>query len=85
MSYPGGPSYQIDAAEYGYAVTPSDTVSGPCPFKMLFCGGAGNITYLDMGNNVVTLTGCLLGTQYWICGKRVNATGTTATNIVALV
>lgn len=85
MSYPASPSYQVDFPEFGYNVTPSDTVSGPCPFKMIYCGGSGSIAYVDMGNNVVTLAGCLVGYQYWICGKRINATGTTATNIVALV
>lgn len=85
MSLPAEPSWQLNTAEYGYAVVPSDTVNFACPFKMLYIGGAGAVTYVDMGNNVVTLFGCLVGYQYWVAGKRINATGTTATNIVALV
>ena len=85
MSYPGAPSFQIQACEAAYAITPSDTVAGPVMWKYLYVGGAGNVTMLDASNNVVTFVGVPAGTQLLIAGKRVNATGTTATNIVGMV
>ena len=88
MSYPAMPSYQVDFPEFGYNVTPNDTFTAagfPCPFKMIIVGGAGNVRYIDMGGNTVTLTGALAGYQYWLCGKQIMATGTSATNILALV
>lgn len=85
MAYPGTPSYQVGTAETAYAVTPSDTTAGPVAWKYLYVGGAGNVTLVDAGGNVVAFIGVLAGTQLYISGKRVNATGTTATNIVAMV
>lgn len=88
MAYPVAPTYDIDVAEYGYNVTPSDTFNAatfPCPFKMFIVGGAGTLRYVDLGGNTVNLASVLAGSQYWIAGKWIMATGTTATGIVALV
>lgn len=85
MSYPGGPSFQISYPEFAYNVVPSDATAGPCPWRILYIGGAGNVSFVDMGSNTVVLTGVVAGQQVFVGGKRVNATGTTATNIVALV
>lgn len=88
MAYPGAPSFQIEAAETAYAVTPSDTftlVAFPVNFKYLYIGGAGNVTLVDTGGNTVTFTALPVGTQLFMAGKYVRATGTTATNIVAMV
>jgi len=70
------------------AVTPSDTVklqyngeNARC--KALFIGGAGNVSVVDENGLVTTFTGVLAGTTLPVAVDQVNATLTTATNIVA--
>jgi hypothetical protein len=67
--------------ENGAVVTPSDTVNLTKPSK-IWVGTAGNIAIVMNGNEAV-LT--LLAFSGWlpVQVKRVNATNTTATNIVA--
>jgi len=82
--YPAAPSFQLPLPEYAYNVTPSDSVAGPTSFRALFIGGGGTVALVDLGGNVVSLV-APAGTQLRVGGKLVRATGTTATNIVALV
>lgn len=66
------------------AVTPHDTNTiAPC--RSLFIGGAGNIT-LSTGSDDsdVLFTGVTAGMILPVRASAVRATGTTATNIVAL-
>lgn len=67
------------------AVTPSDTVSftgGMC--RALYIGVAGDVTVLaEDDSTAVLLKSCPVG-LIAIRAKRVNSTGTAATNIVAL-
>ena len=51
---------------------------------MLYVGGAGNLKVLTVGGDEVTLTAVPVGTFVPVNVLRVFATGTTATNIVAL-
>ncbi len=67
------------------AVTPSDSVNftnGPC--RALWVGGAGNVVVFFTSGNTVTFTGVLAGSLLPVQALRVNATLTTATNIVAV-
>jgi len=66
------------------AVTPSDSVSLTNDSRGLFVGGAGNISVLMSGGTSVTFTGVVAGSILPIRVNRVNATSTTATDIVAL-
>lgn len=75
---------ELSSAEQGYAVTPSDSVNfvpGKC--KAIYVGGAGNIVAI-MAGSAVTFTAVPVGETLWIAATRVNATGTTATGLVAL-
>ena len=74
-------------------VTPSDTVDIPSVSRaggagnngcVLYCGVAGNIRVLTVGNDDVTLVGVNTGAFIPLQVKRVFATGTTSTNILAL-
>ena len=71
-----------DPARYGAAVTPSDSVNLPAPTRGLYVGVTGNIS-IEMSNGTVIFSNVLAGIFPIQC-TRVNATGTTATNIVAL-
>jgi hypothetical protein len=68
----------------GSAVTPSDTVSLSGTSRAIYVGGAGNISALMSNGQTVTFTAVPIGTYLTICVQRINATGTTATNLVAL-
>ena len=71
-------------AEGAAAVTPSDTTElGPC--KALYIGGAGNVSvWMPNQSTPVTFFAVPVGTVLPVSARRVLATGTTATNIVAL-
>lgn len=67
------------------AVTPNDSTDltlGTC--RALYVGGAGDVSIVDLGGETVVFVGALAGSVLPIQTARVNATGTTATNIVAL-
>jgi hypothetical protein len=66
------------------AVTPSDTVSLGTLARALYVGGAGNIVAVMYDDTTCTFTAVPAGSVLPIAVKRVNATSTTATNIVAL-
>lgn len=66
------------------ALTPSDTANLDSPTRALYVGGAGNASVVLQDGATVTLTGLLVGTIYPVRVKRVNLTGTTATNLVGL-
>ncbi len=67
------------------AVTPSDTLAikgGPA--RALYVGGAGDVVAVNENGVAVTFAAVPAGTVLPIATARVNDTGTTATNIVAL-
>lgn len=66
------------------AVTPSDTVNFSKATRALYIGGAGNIAVVMADGTTVTFNNPALGVVHLLSVLRVNATNTTATNIVAL-
>jgi hypothetical protein len=70
----------------GFAVTPSDTVDirPNVVSDALYIGGAGNLSVVMADGQTTALAGVPVGTILPIRVTRVRATGTTATNIVAL-
>jgi hypothetical protein len=87
-------AYQKLQAGRAAAVTPSDTVDIPSISTdpgagknngcVLFVGGAGNIKVKTIGGDEVTFQGINTGAFIPVQVLRVFATGTTATNIIAL-
>jgi hypothetical protein len=83
-------SYNKLQAGRAAAVTPSDTVNIPAITGgsnngcVLYVGGAGNLKVLTVGGDEVTFTAIPVGTFVPVQVLKVFATGTTATNIVAL-
>jgi hypothetical protein len=70
--------------QWGAAITPSDaTVEPGGKFDAIYVGGAGNIT-LFTGGSAILFTAVPVGTILPVGGTRVNATGTTATAMIAL-
>lgn len=69
------------------AVTPSDATAISAALgetKGLYVGGAGNVACIDCTNTAVTFSAVSAGTVLPVRTRRVNATNTTATNIIAL-
>jgi hypothetical protein len=68
------------------AITPSDSAELDFIPKALWIGGAGSITVQMLEDaSTVQLTGCQPGQIIPIRVKKVMATGTTATGIVAMI
>jgi hypothetical protein len=78
------PAAGSDPAVSFAAVTASDTVDLPVVCRALYIGGAGNLVAVSSAGDAVTFTAVQAGSILPVQAKRVNATGTTATNIVAL-
>lgn len=70
-------------ARHAAAVTPSDTVDLNT-VSVLYIGTAGNVVVITTAGETVTFVGLAAGTILPVWVKRVKATSTTATNIVAL-
>ncbi len=67
------------------AITTSDTVNlplGQC--DAFYVGGAGDVVGINPQGAAVTFSGMVAGAIYPITVIRINATSTTATNLVAL-
>jgi hypothetical protein len=80
-----------DPAEFFEAITPSDTVNfrpGPTACSKstrgIYVGVAGNVTAVREDGTAVTFVNVNAGTIIPIRAIRVNATNTTATNLVRL-
>jgi hypothetical protein len=74
----------LDGYSRAVAIVPSDVTNftdGAC--HAIYVGGAGNITAVVNGTAVL-FAGALVGSVLEIRATRVNATGTAATNLVAL-
>lgn len=71
-------------AEDAVAVTPSDSTNLTNAARALYIGGAGNIVVVTAGGSVITFSNVQSGSILPVRATRVNATNTTATNIVAL-
>ena len=73
------------SAGQGVAVTPNDSTDLAVTSRGIYVGGAGNLAViLDNDTSAVTFIGVLAGSLLPIRARRVMATITTATSIVAV-
>jgi len=70
--------------QHAAAVTPSDGTDLATPTRAIFVGGAGTLTVITAGGETVLFTGVIAGQVLTLQASRIKATGTTATNIVAM-
>lgn len=79
------PSTDLPAV-LAHAVTPSDLAGNNLtyPCRALYIGGAGNATIVMADSTAILFSGLQAGQILPVRALRVNATGTTATGIVAL-
>lgn len=71
-------------AAHAEAVTPHDSTNLDREMEGLYIGGAGDVVVVMPDDSAITFAGVPAGTILPVRAKRVNATNTTATNIVAL-
>lgn len=65
-------------------ITTSDTVDLPWVTQAVWVGGAGNVVAVMQNGTTGTFTAVPAGNTLPIMARRINATLTTATNLVAL-
>lgn len=84
MTTPSPPAMH-DAPYSAYAaVTTSDTVDISCAARSFYIGVSGDVALVGYDNAPVVFKAVPVGILR-VAGRRINATGTTATNILALV
>ncbi len=66
----------------GKAITTSDTVDQQG--RALWVGGTGNVVMVTVGGDTLTFTAIAANTLIPVSFKRINATNTTATALIAL-
>ena len=72
-------------ADYAAAITPHDSTNLPIPARAVYVGTGGDITaIIAAGGNAVLFKNVPGGTILPVRVQRVNATATTATDMVAL-
>ena len=67
-----------------FAVTPSDSVDFSRSCRALYIGGDGDVSLVTPAGDTATFVGLTAGSILPVRTARVNATATTATNIVGL-
>ena len=78
-------SYQTSGSQdHAAAITPSDTVDLSAPCNAIYVGGAGALTVITVGGETVAFPAVPAGAIIPIRATRIKATGTVATNLVAM-
>lgn len=73
-----------DPADNQFAITPSDTVDMAFVARGIYVGVTGDIAIVTKDDSVVTYKNCVQGSILPVRAKRINATNTTATDLVGL-
>ncbi len=82
---PGAPSRQVDPASLGAAITPTDDTDLPVTCRGIYVGVGGDVAViLDGMITAMTFKNAAQGRVLPIRVRRVMATGTAATNLIAL-
>jgi hypothetical protein len=68
-----------------FAITPSDTAGFSVMARAVYVGGDGNVAVVAPNGDAVTFVGAKAGSVIPVNAIRVNATSTTATNLVGLI
>lgn len=73
----------LNPLSHGAAVTPSDTEELAHVSRALWVGGSGDISMVTKDGDAITLVGVPSGVLIPWMVRKINATGTTATAIIA--
>jgi hypothetical protein len=75
----------IQSSSILIAITPADGTDLSYTTRGIYVGGAGDISVISPQGTTITFVGVPVGTILPICVNRIKSTGTTATNLVALM
>lgn len=78
-------SSDLSVGQSAFSITPSDTVNFASRARAIYVGTTGNVAAVFAGGTVALFTAVAAGSLLPIEVIRINATGTTASNIVGLV
>lgn len=78
------PVTQYSVTQMSESVTPSDTVDLPNVTRGIYVGTSGDVRVDLKGGTTVTFRALAAGLQHGMAVTRVHATGTTATDILAV-
>ena len=67
-----------------FAITTSDSVDFTNSFRAIYVGTAGDVVIVALDGTAVTYKNAVAGSVIPMRGKRVNATNTTASNLVGI-
>lgn len=70
--------------EEHYDITPSNTVDEQVAFRSVYVGVTGDVVIVSLKGVAKTYKNAAQGSTIPMRGKRVNATGTTATNLIGM-
>lgn len=80
--FTNGPSSPV--AYDGAAITPDDGADLPVEARAIYVGGDGDLSGVTLGGTTLSFVGLTAGSILPVAFSRIRATGTTATNLVAL-
>lgn len=75
----------FQSATRAATIVPSDVVAGNQVFHSLYVGGAGDVSVVFDDDTTAVFKAVPVGTTLQCSGKRINATGTTATFMLGLL
>lgn len=67
-----------------FAITPHASTNFPSSARGVYVGGAGAVAVVHLDDSVTVWPAVAAGTYIWVACKRINAVGTTATNMVGI-
>lgn len=76
---------RTDTAKKSLTVTPSDSTDLPERARAIYVGVTGNVSIVDPYGNTAVYFAVPAGFQINAEVDRINATGTTATNLIAMI
>jgi hypothetical protein len=74
----------LQSADNFQVVSPSDSVDLAFQSRALYIGGAGDVSITNVSGVAIVFVGVPAGAILPVVTNRVRATGTTATNVIAL-
>jgi hypothetical protein len=74
----------LPSGHTSFVVTPHASTNLPTTARAIYVGGAGAVAVVAPDDTVTVWPAVTAGSYLWVACKRVNAVGTTATNMVGI-
>lgn len=74
----------LDSGRASFAITPHASTNFPSTARAVYVGGAGAVAVVAPDDTITVWPAVTAGSYIWVACKRINAVGTTATNMVGI-